>query len=84
MIKKILYIAVIIIGILGILNTIYVVKISVGLSAGNMLQGFIGIVFIIYAILKTSLRRCANYKARNIKKNFYSRTLCFCFTVFYC
>ena len=55
MIKKIFYTVLIIIGTLGILNTIYVAKVSVGLSAGNLMQGAIGLIFIIYAILKFRL-----------------------------
>lgn len=49
------YIVLILIGTLGILNTIYVIKISVGLSAGNLLQGAIGIALIIYAVLKLKM-----------------------------
>lgn len=55
MFKKILYFAIMTIGILGILNTLYVAKVSVGISAGNLLQGAIGIIFLVYAIIKLRL-----------------------------
>lgn len=52
MFKKILYFALITVGVLGIMNTIFVAKVSVGVSAGNLLQGLIGSVFIVYALIK--------------------------------
>lgn len=55
MFKKILYYALITIGVLGILNTIFVARVSVGVSAGNLLQGLIGATFLVYAIIKLRL-----------------------------
>lgn len=56
MIKKILYITLLLIGILGIIDSLFVMKISVGLSAGVIAPGLIGIVLILYAILKLKLK----------------------------
>lgn len=56
MIKKILYISLIIIGILGIIDTILVSRFSVGISAGTVAPAAIGIVFIAYATLKLLLK----------------------------
>ncbi len=55
MFKKLFYYALIIIGVLGILDTIFVMRIAVGVTAGTLAPGAIGIFFIIYAILKLKL-----------------------------
>jgi len=55
MFKKMFYVALIIIGILGIADTLFVMRIAVGVTAGTLAPGAIGIAFIIYAILKLKL-----------------------------
>ena len=56
MFKKVLYFVLIFIGILGIIDTLFVMRISVGVTAGTLAPGVIGLVFIIYSLLKLKLK----------------------------
>ncbi len=55
MFNKILYWFLIVIGVFGILDSIFVYRISVGFTAGTVMPGLIGLVFIIFSILKLTL-----------------------------
>lgn len=56
MFKKSLYIGLIILGILGIIDSIWIMRISVGTTIGTVLPGIIGIVLIVFAVLKLKLQ----------------------------
>ncbi|MEX1376107.1 MAG: YdcF family protein [Eubacteriales bacterium] len=56
MFKKIFYIALIIIGVLGIIDTIFVSRINISLTVGTVAPAVIGVLFIIYAALKLRLK----------------------------
>jgi len=55
MFKKLIYIALIIVGILGIIDTIFVAQINVSLTVGTIAPAVIGMLFIIYGSLKLKL-----------------------------
>lgn len=52
MIKKILFICLIVIGILGILNTILIIPVSSSISIGTLLPAMAGVVLIGYGLIK--------------------------------
>ena len=56
MFKKIFYISLIVIGILGIIDSIFVSRINVSLTVGTIAPAIIGVLFIIYAALKLKLK----------------------------
>ncbi len=68
MFKKIFYFALIFIGILGILDTIFVMRIAVGVTAGTLAPGAIGIFFIIFSLLKLKLKGGHIIKHKGFRK----------------
>lgn len=52
MLKKIFYIVLIIVGILGILNTIFIIPVSSSISIGTLLPAMGGVVLLAYGLIK--------------------------------
>lgn len=56
MMKKLMLYLLIVIGILGVLDTIYVIPISTGVGYGTLMPAGIGICLIVFAVLKLKLK----------------------------
>lgn len=52
MLKKIFYIALIVVGVLGILNTIFIIPVSSSISIGTLLPAMAGVVLAAYGLIK--------------------------------
>ena len=81
MFKKIFYFVLIFVGILGIIDTIFVMRIAVGVTAGTLAPGIIGIVFIVFALLKLKLKG-GHIIAHNGLRKFVIISLCLFMALF--